>query len=87
MIGFAAGVVLGFAIHTALRSYLRSRQVCAACGGTGVIDTGNNELPCDCEAGDRQIFNVSTPRGVVQMSGKELRDVPPGPRTRRHSPL
>ncbi|NIT79557.1 MAG: hypothetical protein GWO44_22355 [Thermoplasmata archaeon] len=26
---------------------------CDKCGGTGVWETGNNDLPCDCPAGKR----------------------------------
>ena len=25
---------------------------CGKCKNTGAIDTGNNDLPCDCHAGD-----------------------------------
>lgn len=42
---------------------------CATCRGTGVIETGNNDLPCSCEAGDRAIF--STTGG--QRAGKQLK--------------
>lgn len=27
------------------------------CKGSGVIDTGNNDLPCDCPHGDNAVFN------------------------------
>jgi CheY-like chemotaxis protein len=33
---------------------------CPKCLGTGTIDTGNNDLPCDCEAGDRALFNEAS---------------------------
>lgn len=33
---------------------------CKKCGGTGVWETGNNDLPCDeCPAGDTALFNVT----------------------------
>lgn len=32
---------------------------CPTCKDTGVIDTGNNDLPCPCPAGDRAMFNVA----------------------------
>lgn len=47
-------------------------EYCRECKGTGVIDTGNNDLPCDrCPAGNRALFNVS---GVVgPVTGAEMR--------------
>lgn len=45
--------------------------VCKECDGTGVIETGNNDLPCSCPAGDKAVFNVAG-RGTV--SGKSLKD-------------
>lgn len=39
--------------------------ICNECGGTGVIETGNNDLPCKCFAGDMAMFNVAG-RGQVQ---------------------
>lgn len=30
---------------------------CKLCRDTGVIETGNNDLPCDCRCGDRALFN------------------------------
>lgn len=35
---------------------------CSRCKDTGVIETGNNDLPCDCAAGDRALFNEA---GVI----------------------
>ncbi len=46
------------------------RPTCRDCNGTGVIDTGNNELPCSCPAGDRATFNVA---GRGQVSGSTLK--------------
>jgi len=31
---------------------------CRKCGGSGVIETGNNDLPCECPAGDHALFNT-----------------------------
>ena len=36
---------------------------CNRCNDTGVIDTGNNELPCTCTKRDSAMFNVA---GVSQ---------------------
>lgn len=48
----------------------RSGQArCAKCGDTGVIETGNNDLPCNCPAGDMALFN--TCEGVK--TGAEVR--------------
>jgi hypothetical protein len=32
---------------------------CRRCNDRGVIETGNNDLPCDCPAGDMQLFNTT----------------------------
>lgn len=32
--------------------------ICPKCNDTGVIETGNNDLPCDCPAGDSPVFNT-----------------------------
>ena len=32
---------------------LRDTNICSKCGNTGLIDTGNNELPCACIAGEQ----------------------------------
>lgn len=34
-----------------------SPQPCKDCGGSGIIETGNNALPCRCPAGDTALFN------------------------------
>jgi hypothetical protein len=44
---------------------------CKDCGDTGVIDTGNNDLPCDCPAGAKAMFNVAGVHG--QVTGEEVR--------------
>lgn len=44
---------------------------CAKCNDTGSIDTGNNDLPCDCPAGDKALFNDA---GVIgPITGAELK--------------
>lgn len=42
---------------------------CILCN-KGVIETGNNDLPCACGQGDKAIFNVG---GDITMTGAELR--------------
>lgn len=44
---------------------------CKKCKGTGVVETGNNDLPCDCSKGDTAKFNVAGVKGAV--TGKEDR--------------
>jgi hypothetical protein len=44
---------------------------CQKCGDTGVIETGNNDLPCGCPAGDTALFNEAGVRGPV--TGLEIR--------------
>ena len=46
---------------------------CGKCSDTGVIETGNNDLPCSCPAGSRAIFNVCEGSGMVQKTGMEIR--------------
>lgn len=43
---------------------------CKECNGTGMDDSGNNDMPCDCQAGDTAIFNVA---GRGQVSGATLK--------------
>lgn len=47
------------------------RMVCIKCSDTGVIETGNNDLPCDCPAGDAALFNQAGIEG--QVTGAEIR--------------
>lgn len=44
---------------------------CKKCNGTGVWETGNNDLPCDCSAGDTALFNEAEVEGPV--TGAEIR--------------
>jgi hypothetical protein len=45
---------------------------CTECNDTGVIETGNNDLPCDhCPAGAAALFNSCGIKGPV--TGAELR--------------
>ena len=41
------------------------------CGGTGVVETGSNDLPCECPAGDVALFNQC---GIIgPITGKQMR--------------
>ncbi len=43
---------------------------CKRCQDTGVIDTGNNDFPCDCPEGKKALFNTA---GVVgPVTGDEI---------------
>lgn len=44
---------------------------CMQCNDTGVIETGNNDIPCDCPAGNSALFNTTGVDGSV--TGAELR--------------
>ena len=44
---------------------------CKKCNDTGVLETGNNDLPCNCPAGDSALFNMCGVEGPV--TGKEMR--------------
>ena len=44
---------------------------CKKCNDTGSIDTGNNDLPCDCPAADTALFNTAGVTGPV--TGAELK--------------
>ena len=44
---------------------------CKECNDTGVIETGNNDLPCDCPAGATALFNQAGIEGSV--TGEEVR--------------
>lgn len=43
---------------------------CLKCNDTGVYETGNNDLPCDCAAGATALFNTVGVDGPV--TGAEL---------------
>lgn len=47
-----------------------AHEVCPRCNDTGVWETGNNDFPCDCPAGNLAEFNVAG-RGIV--SGATLK--------------
>ena len=36
---------------------------CDKCNDTGVVETGNNDLPCDCPAGETALFNLGEVQG------------------------
>ena len=44
---------------------------CKKCNDTGVIETGNNDLPCDCPKGATALFNQAGVDGLV--TGEEIR--------------
>ena len=44
---------------------------CKKCNDTGIWETGNNDLPCDCPMGDSALFNMCGVTGPV--TGKEMR--------------
>jgi len=48
---------------------LRTRP-CRRCGDTGIWETGNNDLPCDCEAGVAAALNVSSNSGYALRIGR-----------------
>ncbi|MDP3779398.1 MAG: hypothetical protein Q8R30_05145 [bacterium] len=45
---------------------------CVECGDTGIVETGNNDLPCDCPVGDIALFNEAGVEGLV--TGTEIRE-------------
>lgn len=45
--------------------------MCQKCNNTGSIDTGNNDLPCDCSVGDTAQFNQAGVDGVI--TGKQVK--------------
>lgn len=44
---------------------------CPTCNDTGVHETGNNDLPCDCPAGETALFNRAGVIGPV--TGAEIK--------------
>jgi hypothetical protein len=48
-----------------------SEAACPKCNGTGVWETGNNDLPCDCPAGKTALFNHAGVDGPI--TGDEMR--------------
>lgn len=54
------------------RSRWTDPNTCPKCQGTGVIDTGNNDIPCDCPAGDTALFNDCQVEGG-QATGAEVK--------------
>lgn len=44
---------------------------CIHCNDTGVIETGNNDLPCNCIAGETAKFNLAGVAGSV--TGAEMK--------------
>ena len=54
-----------------IRKLFRKAFPCRRCDNTGVWETGNNDLPCDCVAGATALFSVCTANGVELMTGAE----------------
>jgi len=50
---------------------MEKRKMCEKCKNIGIIVTGNNDLPCDCPAGNKALFNQCGVKGPV--TGAELR--------------
>ena len=46
-------------------------MTCKTCDGTGVEETGNNDLPCHCPLGDAAQFNLTGVEGLV--TGAEIK--------------
>jgi hypothetical protein len=47
-------------------------SLCSNCNDTGIVETGNNDLPCDqCPAGEVALFNLAYVDGPV--TGAEMR--------------
>jgi hypothetical protein len=44
---------------------------CTICNDTGIEETGNNDLPCDCPAGDTAMFNQAGVDGLI--TGKQVK--------------
>lgn len=44
---------------------------CKRCDDTGVIETGNNDMPCTCPVGSTALFNQAGVEGPV--TGAEIR--------------
>lgn len=55
---------------------------CKKCNDTGVIETGNNDFPCTCSAGDTAVFNTTD----GQVEGRFIKErmspygLPPAPK-------
>ena len=49
----------------------KEAHMCERCNGTGIDETGNNDLPCGCQAGERARFNVC---GLIgEITGAEMK--------------
>jgi hypothetical protein len=46
------------------------KSQCDKCHGSGVWETGNNDIPCSCPAGKKALFNVAGIEGIV--TGEEM---------------
>lgn len=53
-------------------------MTCARCGDTGVWETGNNDLPCNCPAGATAVFNVAgfdEPATGAEIRARQIREL------------
>ncbi len=51
-----------------------AKPKCKVCDDTGVYETGNNDLPCDCPAGETALFNTyTTSKGSITVTGAQMR--------------
>jgi hypothetical protein len=70
----AGGPVTGAEVKRYFRSLSREevpKYRCHLCNDTGTIETGNNDLPCKCPAGDTAQFNICEVVGLV--TGAEVK--------------
>jgi len=67
-----AALPTGERVELPAGTVLREAPLCPRCNGTGSIETGNNDLPCDCPAGARAWFNVATKGGSRPKQGAEI---------------
>lgn len=53
----------------------RAERHCWRCNGTGVVDFGNNDLPCPCPAGRTATFEVFEDGHTRRVTGVELEQI------------
>jgi len=54
-----------------IEEVLAKFDYCEQCRNTGVVETGNNDLPCSCIWGDKAVFNM----GNEKLTGKEIKEI------------
>jgi hypothetical protein len=50
---------------------MEENMACTLCNDTGIIETGNNDLPCSCPAGSTALFNAAGVDGPI--TGAEVK--------------